>query len=355
MAPPTATWKFAVTTKPTASTAAVVVDYLEKPLDVLYVRRRNSYCELTLQIENRNDLHALNAAAYKRCILGIRNNVPRFHGQITEHAENSRGYTITAKDPYFNLSWRRFWTKKFTYSSVGDGELAMRLIEKAETDFVHFLKRGTIQSGLNRSREYGAGDRVSEKVELLAGLADSFIFTINATYGNVGELATFNAYTPFDVLAPMAKFEFGQDTLNNLDDYRRVSRPLLNRANVTGRHGGYVYAEDVPSRNAYGLWEDERGQVDLDEKNPANVPTFEEISRRYTQAYPHYLLDLTPGATAPQLFTDFDVTNTVGVLIKNFGIERRMTRSVMECAIRLDPASGAELIESLTVDDPDDL
>jgi hypothetical protein len=344
-----------VTTKPTAAAAATVVDFLEKPLDVLYIRRRNGYCELTLEIENRNDIHALNASGYSRCILGVRNNVARMHGQITEHAETARGVTITAKDPYYNMSWRRFWAGPptgFTYTSLGDGEIAMRLIEKTDADENCFLKRGTIQSGANRTRHFEVGDRVSEKVEYMAALAGGFAFTIDATFGTVGELAKFNAHSPYDVLMPMARFEFGQDTLNNVVDYKRIMLPLVNRVNVVGRHGGTAYAEWVAGRNAYGLWEDERGQVDVDETNASNITTLDDIAASYTMHELRYGLDLTPGPDAPQLFTDFDVINTVPVLIKNFGIERSMTRSVREVAIRLDPASGVENIETLTLDDP---
>lgn len=350
----TATWKFAVTTKPTASTAAVVLDYLEKPIDVLYVRRRNSYCELTLEIENRNDLHALSGAAYRRCILGIRNNVPRLHGQITEHAESSRGVTITAKDPYFNLSWRRFWAD-LAYNSLGDGEIAMRMIEQVAVDEPHFLKRGTIQSGATRSRKAEIGQRVSERVEYLASLVGSFAFTIDASFGVVGELSKFNSHVPYDGIAPRARFEFGQDTLNNVLDYQRAVRPLVNRANITGKYGGWTYAESISGRNAYGLWEDERGQVDINERDPANTATLQQIADSYVQDEPHYALTLTPGPDAPLLFNDFDVTDSAQVLIKNFGIERRMTRAITECAIRLDPASGVENVESLTLDDPDEV
>lgn len=346
---PTATWKFAVTTKPTASTAAVVIDYLEKPLEALYVRRRSSYCELSLTVENRQDLHILNAAAYRCCLLGIRNNGVRFHGQIVEHEETERGFTVTAKDPYYNMSWRRFW-EDLTYTSVGDAEIAMRLIEWADDDFPCFLKRGTIETGVNRTRSFKIGERISEKVEFMARLAGGFEFTIGGTYGEIGELARFNSFSPYDEEMPEARFEYGQDTLDTVQSYTRTVRPLINKANIVGDRNLVATAESVPGRADYGLWEDERGHV-----LTANEDTLLDIAQTYVQHVPKYALTLTPGPKAPQLFTDFDVIHKVPYLIKNFGEEKRGSKPVLQVALRLDPASGQERIEELVIDDPDDV
>src|SRR5262249_1900522 len=131
---PAATWQLALTDLPTWTSAdgwtkAKVIDFLDKPAETSYTRRRNSYCEMSVTIRNKTDWHMLKGAPYRRALLGVRNGVPRFWGQIVEHNEDGiSGFRITAKDPYFRCAWRRN-AYDLEYTATGPGEIAMQLIE----------------------------------------------------------------------------------------------------------------------------------------------------------------------------------------------------------------------------------
>src|SRR5262245_290837 len=151
-----ATWDFAVTDLPTDVTAAAVLDFLDKPTTCRYIRRRNGYCEMELDIVNDDDVAVIEGAGFRRMILAYRNGVERFWGTIVESHETQDGYTIGARDPYYNLSWRRIPLEETNaagfvhYTAVGDAEIAARLIDMQNDRWPFWLDRGTIISGSNR-------------------------------------------------------------------------------------------------------------------------------------------------------------------------------------------------------------
>jgi len=345
-----------------------VIDFLEKPAETSYIRRRNSYCEMSVTIRNRTDFHLLRGAPYRRGLLGVRNGIPRFWGQIVEHNEGGQsGFRVTAKDPYYRASWREIAYDALEYTATGPGEIAMQLIElhngwipapvgytgPALAPSNSFLGRGTIEAGTARTRKFELGQKLAEVIDTLSKLEDSFAFVVNpvtpgasGTEGLLGRLSTFS---PYDVLQPKAIFQFGDKTFSNCDDYTRTVLPLINKANITGSDPRILaYAISVSGYQAYGLWEDERGQV-----NTKDQSVLQEVANKYVEDAPVYATSLEPGPTAPSLFGDYDVVNEVPVVIKNYGRTISTNMSVSSVEITLDPDSGQEQVTSLVVNDPD--
>jgi hypothetical protein len=369
---PIATWQLALTDLPTWNTTtgwskAKVIDFLEKPAETTYVRRRSSYSEMSCTIRNKSDWHMLKGAPYRRALLGVRNGVARFWGQIVEHNESGlSGFTITAKDPYYRQAWRRM-AYDLAYSALGDAEIAMRLIELHNgwipapvvgysgplAPSHSFLGRGTIETGTVRTRAFHLGQKLDEAIDYLVKLQDSFVFVVNAVTPGAasteGLLGLFRSFAPFDTLKPTAIFQFGDKTFSNCDDYTRTVLPLTNKANIIGEDPLMVAsALSVSGYQTYGLWEDERGQV-----NTSDEAVLKEVANKYVEDEPMYATSIVPGPTAPSLFTDYDVVNQVPVVIKNYGRTIAKNMSVDSVELTLDPDSGQEQVTSLVVKDPD--
>jgi hypothetical protein len=344
-----ATWDFAVTDMPTDLTAAQIIDYLDKPVGVRYIRRRNGYCELELDVNNEQDIHILEAAPYRRCILGYRNGIERFFGWVIESHETSDGYTIGCRDPYYALSWRRFLIDT-TYTDLGDGEIAMRILEAQNLRQPTWLIRGDTDSGANRTRLFQQGDTAAEKIEYLSKLVGSFAFKIDALpYGTFSALAEMNQTTDFDTVQEKAIFAYGDGTFANCTDFERTCRSLVTGA-WAAYTGGISYVDSVSGRATYGLWEDQRGQVTTTDETIAYGAAVAAVMDE-----PLYDLTIVPGPDAPQLFTDFDVFDAVPVILKRHGRTILGNKPVSRAVISLDPDSGNETLEEIVVLDEDAL
>lgn len=355
---PVATWKLALTTLPSSTAAQATVNFLDKPSEVTYTRRRNSYCELTCSVQNVDDLTAVQGQAYKRCLLAYRNGVLRFNGQIVDYRETKDSIEFTAKDPFYNMSWRRVWHDP-GYTGLDTAEVAARLIEEQNSytnsalypnPRTTFLRRGTIGAVPDAvfDWKFSDGDVVAEKIVYLARVPNSFLFTIDPVDGETDYLGVFNAHSSYDTVQAKAMFQFGVGTLDNCVDYQRVSVPLVSKANIVGDNGKVASAESVSGTDNFGRWEDERGQVAIDDEAQLKA-----IADDYVMDNVQYAVSLACGPECPQLFTDFDVTDKVPVAIRRRGATIAANMPVYKAVIKLDPDSGAESLDELVIVDED--
>ena len=346
-----ATWKFALTNLPTATTAQKTVAFLEKPQEMRYTRRRNGYCEMSLEVRDPGDLADLEGAVYRRAVAAWRNGVLRFNGQIVEHEETPEGFTIVAKDAYYNMSWRRVRTD-ITLGTGDAGGMAQALIDAQNFLQNSFLVEGTINPSVDGiGVKVKEGMVVAEQIDTFARFVGSFAFTIDAVM-DVGTLGEFNAHFPINVVKEKARFEFGSRTLENVETYARKALPLVNKINVVGEMAGGAtgvgQATSTTSPAIHGLWEDERGHVRVD-----TISRLEQIAASQIMHYPKYAVSFRPTAEAPQLFTDFDVIHSVPTLIQRRGKTYTGNKPVQRVTISLDPDSGAEVMEELVLIDDD--
>lgn len=343
----TATWKFALTDLPTVGTAQVTKAFLEKPQDTKYTRRRNGYCELACVVADPGDLADLEGAVYRRAIKAYRNGVLRFNGQIVEHEETSEGFTVVAKDPYYNMSWRRVRKNK-TFPVADAAARAAELITDQNMLHPSFLRIGALDTSTSLvEKDLTEGLVVAEQIDTICKYTGSFLFRIDAVDNVNGTMADFLAIRPFDTVAAKARFEYGQDTLNTVAEYGRKSLPLVNKANVVGTRntsdlvGSYESLVSVP---IHGLWEDERGHV-----TNIKLDDLKAIARFLVMDKVRYAVSVRPTAESPQLFTDFDVHQKVPVVLKRRGKTISGNLPVIRCTVALDPDSGAEMVEELVL------
>ena len=147
-------------------------------------------------------------------------------------------------------------------------------------------------------------------------------------------------------------FESGKNTLDNCYDYARENIQLINRANVVGESPTLVVSAQAKDKyiEKFGLWEGSRGQV-----LTKNIDTLTQIAAGSIEIAPTYRVTMMAGPDAPQVFTDFDVGQSVHFLIKHDnGREFKGWRICTEVTVVLDPHSGAEELESLDLLDPDE-
>lgn len=339
----TATWQFVI-----ANRAMENVAFLTPHPDVVrYTRRDSDYCEIVLSITNREDLNALEGAAYSRVLRAWRNGVNRFNGEFVELRETADSWELVAKDPFFNLNWRDV-RAPVTFTNVDKGQMAWELIDLQNGYQDTHLRQGDLGISADLTRSFSPGERVAERIKYLTNLPDPFSFTINAYEGvdnATGDWAHFAVRYPTGVLMPEARFEFGAGTLENCDDYLREALPLVNRANVVGKDSNLVASgESITSPDLHGLWEGDRGQVMTDD-----TAQLQEIADASITNAPVYSIVMSAGPHAPQLFTDFDVGNTVPVLIRRLGRTITGEKRVKEAVVLLDADSGAEELESIEV------
>lgn len=336
----TATWQFQVADRTLTSTAFLT----PHPEVVRYTRRDSDYCEIALSVKNREDLNALEAAVYSKVLRAWRNGVNRFNGEFTEVRETADSWELVAKDPFFNMSWRQV-RATVTYTATDAGTIAWNLINTQNGYIDSHLRQGARDPSVNRTMKFVPGDRISEKIQYLSQFTDGFSFTIDAVDGGPSTWAEIVVHYPIGLLKPKARFEFGNGTVENCDDYLRESLPLVNRANVVGKSPLVMgIAESAASHALHGLWEGDRGQVLTDD------PTIlDGIAAGQIQTGPRYSITMVAGPEAPQLFTDFDVGNTVPVVIRRTGRTITGNKRVKEATVLLDPNSGVESLESLEV------
>lgn len=331
----TATWSLSIADWVSHDTEAFITPF---PDYVRYTRRRSGYCEMSLGIVDKSDLNILEGSAYSKVLRAFRNGINRFNGQFVEIRETADAWEFVAKDAYFNMSWREVRTGK-TYLGTDAGQIAWSLINFQNGYSPTYLGKGSIAATVDRDRKYSPGDRVSEKIEYLTKLPDGFYFTINAIDGS-SDWSRFQVHATSE-LQPQASFEFGSGTSENCQDYQREVLPLVNRANVQGS-SSIISAESTTSPDLHGLWEASRGQV-----LEASAITLAQIAAGTVADEPQYQITLIAGPEAPQLFTDFDVGDTVPFVIKRLGRTFVGTGIVDNATVLLDPNSGTEQLESL--------
>lgn len=336
----TATWSFQVADRTLTSTAFLT----PHPEVVRYTRRDSDYCEIALQIKNQDDLNALEAAVHTKVLRAWRNGVNRFNGEFTEVRETADYWELVAKDPFYNMSWRQV-RADVTYTAVDAGTIAWNLINLQNGYVNSHLRQGARDASVNRTIPYLVGQRVSEAVQDLTRMSpNGFSFTIDGV-DNPTYWAEIVVHYPVGELKPKARFEFGNGTLENCDDFLRESLPLVNRSQVVGKVATVVgISESGSSPALHGLWEGDRGQVMTENTTQLGLIAAGNISNA-----PQYSITLVAGAEAPQLFTDFDVGNTVPMVIRRAGRTITGNKRVKEATVLLDPNSGAEQLESLEV------
>ena len=376
-----ASWQFAVTDPNNGK----VIDFLDTPADGVYTRRLDDYCQFEATITEPGDFYA--AQPFENAVLALRNGKPVFRGRIVEPFERTpRSRKIIAKDPFHNFYWRRV-RERIKITDDPD-EIAWQLIHLQNTYRDTGLRSGRDRAwGDAVTRIYHAGDTVSDAVKALALThGDRFHFRINARLDDADHkaLAAIETFKTGHYHSG-ARFEFGENTLENIEDYSVEYGQVLNRATVIGQRnssrdtvgkshadGNCVAqvakstAKNPPSETYtagdseydYGLWEEEYGSVNQHTKEHLLA-----LAKTKLQPKPPRTITVTPSNASgdniqtnvgPMIFDDFDVGDHVHVRIHDYDFTLHAVATVWEIVVEIDPDSGQEKITTISFIDPKD-
>lgn len=186
---------------------------------------------------------------------------------FTEALEESALITLSFRSPFARLlgeSPERGRETSETFTAEDAGTIATSLIDAANTDGTTGLATtGVVQTTVDRDRTYQRAN-VGEAIQNLTRVIDGGDFSETFLTGT--DLAEFNWYGTLGDDKPSVRFEYGEDTLNNVRSVARTTQPPINRATVLGANGLVGTAENTASIAAYGLWPVQVSQSDVVEQ-----------------------------------------------------------------------------------------
>jgi hypothetical protein len=339
----------------------------------LYTRRLDDYCQLDATITIPKDFYSLQP--YSSSVMALRDGVCRFRGRVVDPFERTpRTRVISCKDAFHNMYWRR--VREHLKLEKQPDDMAFYLMSLQNT-----YKDTGIRGGADNvwgdvvTRKFAAGDTVADEVKALALThGDTFHFKINARLDESDPVATcaFATFKSSDLYHSGVRFEFGGNTLENVQDYQVEYAQPVNRATVQGQRRSsrdaigkttspgncvaqtatassknppiteaYVAGE---SEHDYGLWEDEYSQVN----KAGSAAHLLAVAKTNIHKEPPRTITITPNADAPSLFDDFDVGDRVRVKIHDYDFTLDAVCTVWEVVVEVDSDSGQEKINTIS-------
>lgn len=317
--------------------------------------RLNGYAEVALTMATL-DKASQGVAVGRTSIKAYQDGALRFNGKVWEPLERGpRDTSIVARDPLAEFLWRRVQADKdYTATNNAGGPWDAGLIAYDRLAIQNarrntYLRAGTRQASINRLRGYTAGQRENEIFGELASAASGFFYRAVPLDGVANFMADLNIYYPnAGNSREEVRFEYGENTIDNLVDFKQTEMLPLNGMTVSGASdtGGRLAqrAEDAASIASYGLFEDETGYTDV-----SDTTLLAQQAQARINPNPPLTLALTPGIDSPKLFTDFMVGDFVRVRILWGGIDLFTWARALEATLEVNK-EGVESLSSITVE-----
>lgn len=317
--------------------------------------RLNGYAEVSITMATL-DKASQGVAVGRTSVKAYQDGALRFFGKVWEPLEKGpRDTSIVARDPLAEFLWRRVQAdKSYTASNNAGGpwdagQIAYDRLAIQNLRRNTYLRAGTRQASANRVRDYTAGQRENEIFDELAGAANGFFYRAVPVDNVAAVMADLNIYYPnAGSSREEVRFEYGENTIDNLTDFKQTEMLPLNGMTVSGASdtGGRLAqrAEDAASIASFGLFEDETGYTDV-----SDTTLMAQQAQARINATPPLTLALTPGIDAPKLFADFNVGDFVRVRILWGGIDLFTWARVLEATLEVDK-EGVETLTAITVE-----
>lgn len=293
-----------------------------------------------------------------------------FNGYLAPFSEGSEEtslLTAVFRSPFGRLlgdgpNRGRFTDLSVTFAAIDAGQIAKSLIDTTNVDSFTGLATsgGTIAATMARDRTYQSGN-VGELIVNLTNVIDGFDFEERFVDGGTTK-ALFNVYASLDESRPLARFEYGADTISNVRSMGRMTQAPINDVTVLGANGLFGHDEDAGSKTAYGWWpaqisaSDVTEQSTLDDKasallRPGPIKTVTFTPEYALESCPQPWDDFWIGSEVPffarrgALFEDVSVRiNAAKVVVDENGFE------ATEIDNPLTPGDEAAIKASLSVE-----
>lgn len=199
-----------------------------------------------------------------------------FRGYLAPFSENVEETALLSfcfRSPFARLlgdgsNRGRFTGASVSFAAVDAGSIARALIETTNTDSYMGLRitgADAIQPTVPRDRTYqfaNVGESVINLTNVINGFDFQEIFVDSGT-----TLAEFRVSPSLDETRPLAQFQYGADTLNNVRSMSRTTQPPINVATVLGANGLSGYADDPASIATYEQWPVQYSASDVTEQS----------------------------------------------------------------------------------------
>lgn len=247
--------------------------------------------------------------------------VLRSHTQITEvnaavGADSLEAVSISSVDGYGMLG-KRNTLASYTYTATSPRGIVYDLVSVEDGRRTVGLDiPATGDSGPNRDRTYEPGKNVGEAVQQLAEVDDGFYFRIDPYQGSY---AGYTVFSQFNILYPasggtsIARFEYGDGTLGNIQSAEVTVLPPVNSINAFG--AGEVGSQistvvDHPYSVAlYGLQEEVLSRPEVTDGD-----TLAQYASDALKSEPQTIYKFKPMAFGPSLpspWDEFDVGDLI--------------------------------------------
>ena len=247
-------------------------------------------------------------------------------------------------------------TRTYTYTQVDAGDIAADLVDLANQAWPTGLGMGTVDTTVNRDRTYEEDKNVGEAITQLAEVEGGFEFRVDAflSGSQMGKLEIRDSTGWTD--QPDVHFAFGTGVYDNLAGYQISEELPRNAVTGIGREGAALAGEDlriletVPESIALrGRWDWKVEHTDVTTRE-----TIQDHARAAFEGDPYPVYSVKPAAPtelsdstyAPQLWTDFDVGDTVRMTITEEDVNN-LTMKVMSATVAVSDDGEVETLSAL--------
>lgn len=292
-------------------------------------------------------------------------DVVRFCGKLREpFSRKPETISVAAGSPWTFLDRRQRATRYDTAELYGAARAAQLivsdLITAENTRSPTRLRIGALQAAVARTRTYEVGKSIQEAIAQLAEVDDPIYFVENAVDDTAGIFAELLVrYPASGVDRPGAKFEYGDGTIGNLDDYTITEALPTNGVTAIGAGDGEAgqltsRKTDAASIATYDLLEMQASYTDVSVQATLDQHALEALAPAPVRTY-----SVSPIASGdgegeiyvPRLWRDFDVGDIVRLTIHNGANQADDVQArVTEATIAIADDTEAEQLVGLTLE-----
>lgn len=286
----------------------------------------------------------------------------RFHGKLRDpHVRKPDMIELHAGSPYTLLDRRRLQVV-FSRTARDAGLILSDVIDAENARGATRLRMAAaIPASTNRDRTYEPGKSVQEIALQLAEVDDGFYFVEQPLDGVAGVYSELEIrYPGSGVDRPKARFEYGDDTYANVDDYTITETLPQNAVTATGAGDGDAKLvsrkTDAGSIATYDLLEAEIAFSDV-----SIQATLDQHAQEHLRPLPGATITIAPidggaavagGTYVPRLWRDIDVGDVGRVTIHDGAtvwdnVHVRLTEATIEIS---DTSAAAESLTGLVLE-----
>lgn len=283
--------------------AGTVTGQFYDPVDLKYVRTESGACEIEFSTEDPQDLTLAQLHPHKSKVKAYRDGELVFWGKVMPGMKiNQDGALVSARDPWYWLNSPAH--EDYTFSGATLQEIA-EIVLTAETAYnTRDLAFGSETLSTTFTCKLKKGQRIGEFLESLCSKGNpnsGSWFRIDAL-DDPSDNAVMHFYDFSDrVDNAGARWEYGNNTLDNVTAFEVETRSVLNKVRVYYK-GGYEEVIDASSVATYGPVEKWFRRPGVDDAGTAA-----KIASSKIVPTPLTIGSFEPAPNAPSLFDDFDV------------------------------------------------